>query len=273
MTDTEATTPRRGGRQKGQTTVERTGEALQQLVIEYVSPDSITPNVYNPNRQNEHEFDLLKKSITEDGFTQPVLIGKDGHIVDGEHRWRAARDLGLALIPIVRVPMDAAQARVATLRHNRARGSEDLELSVEVLRDLERLGALDWAAESLDLSDAELNRLLDDIPAPEALAGDEFTPAWAPGEPDADRVVDSAEARTDQTAAASDAIREREAKLREARTDEERAAVMRDRAIYRVSLTFAAEQATIVKQVLGDTPAQRILELCEAELARTAAGS
>lgn len=256
-------------RQKGQAEVERTGEALTQLVIEYVTPESITPNVYNPNRQNAHEFDLLKKSIQEDGFTQPVLVGKDGHIVDGEHRWRAAQSLGLPLIPIVRVPMDAAQARVATLRHNRARGSEDLELSVEVLRDLEKLGALDWAAESLDLSDAELNRLLDDIPAPEALAGEEFGAAWAPGEVEEGQVTESATARTDSTVEASNAIRARETALKSARTEEERQAVMRDKAIFRVSLTFASEQAEVVKAVLGDSPAQKILELCEAELART----
>lgn len=190
--------------------------------------------------------------------------------MDGEHRWRASLQLGLTAIPIVRVPMDAAQARVATLRHNRARGSEDLELSVAVLRDLEQLGALDWAADSLDLSDAELNRLLDDIPAPEALAAEDFSDAWAPGDSEASLNQDTVAARTDSTVEASNALRAREVALKSARTEEERTAVMRDSAVYRVSLTFASEQATTVKAVLGDTPAQAILDLCSAELARRA---
>src|SRR5262245_4862528 len=166
---------------KGTAQVERAAQQLSTLTVEYVPADSIKPNDYNPNRQNEHEFRLLMKSIQEDGFTQPIIVGQDDVIVDGEHRWRAGKTLGMDTLPIVRVPMQGAQARIATLRHNRARGSEDLELSVEVLRDLERLGALDWAADSLDLSDKELERLLEDIPAPEALAAESFGEAWVPG--------------------------------------------------------------------------------------------
>ena len=77
--------------------------------------------------------------------------------------------------------MGEAQAKIATLRHNRARGSEDIQMATDVLRDLESLGALDWAADSLDMDDTELQRLLEDIPAAESLAGDEFSEAWAPG--------------------------------------------------------------------------------------------
>lgn len=278
-------------RQRGEAQVARTGAALRELAIEYVQHEDVIPNTYNPNRQNEHEYRLLKMSMVEDGFTQPVIVGADGYIVDGEHRWRASKDLrdgthgldyeatggrkitsgepvdGFSRIPIVRVPMDAAQARVATLRHNRARGSEDVELSVQVLRDLETLGALDWAAESLDLSDAELQRLLEDIPAPEALAGLEFTEAWQPGE--TTETESTALATTSTTAAAADAIRARQEALSTARTEEERQAITRDRAIYRVSLTFTGEQGAIVKEVLGEAPAEKLVELCRAEQART----
>src|SRR5262245_17951783 len=100
-------------RAKGQATIEKANARLEQLAIEYVRPADIKPNDYNPNRQNDHEFLLLKRSIQEDGFTQPVIVGKDGVIVDGEHRWSAGQDLGLATIPIVRVPMEGAQARIA----------------------------------------------------------------------------------------------------------------------------------------------------------------
>ena len=248
-------------RQRGQAAVERTGAALEHLVIEYITPDEISPNSYNPNRQNDHEFSLLCRSIQEDGFTQPVIVASDGVIVDGEHRWRAARHLGLEAIPIVRVPMDAAQARVATLRHNRARGTEDLELSVEVLRDLERLGALEWAADSLQIEDEELERLLADIPAPEALAGEEFSEAWEPRR-DVDSTLDTTIDRGDVTPQAADLVRQREAAMREARTEEDRRAIARDRSIYRVALTFTAEEAELVKVALGLTPAVRLIEMC-----------
>lgn len=246
-------------RQRGQAAIERTNQVLQTLTIEYLPVASVRPNDYNPNRQSEHEFALLKKSIEEDGFTQPVIVGEDMVIVDGEHRWRAAQELGIDPIPVVVTPMTAEQRRIATLRHNRARGSEDVGLATEVLRDLERLGALDWAADSLDLSDVELQRLLDDLSAPDALAGDEFSEAWAPtAAPD---VLERADGRSsvDTSPAASVAIREREERLRQATSEEERAAIRRDADVYRLALTFAADEAVQVRQALGDQPAVNLL--------------
>lgn len=247
-------------RQRGQAEIERRNQALSTLSIEYVPTLSIEPNDYNPNRQNDHEFDLLCRSINEDGFTQPVIVGTDGRIVDGEHRWRAAQHLGLESIPIVRVPMEGAQARIATLRHNRARGTEDVELSVAVLRDLESLGALEWAADSLVLSDGELERLLSDVPAPEALADPEFTEAWVPDRDGSMAAGDGQGTTSDATPAALAANREMEARLREARTAEERAAAARDRNVYRVVLSYNGEEAEIVKAALGETPAVTLLE-------------
>jgi len=249
-------------RQKGQAAVEKQNTALDQLTIEYRPVDQIKPNDYNPNRQNTHEFTLLCRSIEEDGFTQPVIVGADGVIVDGEHRWRAAQHLGMEQIPIVVVPMEGAQARIATLRHNRARGSEDLELSVSVLRDLEKLGALDWAADSLDLADAELDRLLSDIPAPEALAAEEFSEAWVPDGSKGARTADSATAQYDATPAALSSARENEARLRDAKSEEERQAIKRDNDVYRIALSFSGDEAITVKAILGDTPAATLLDLC-----------
>jgi ParB/RepB/Spo0J family partition protein len=260
-------------RVKGQAQVEKKNTALERLRIEYRPVGDITPNNYNPNRQSEHEFRLLCRSIEEDGFTQPVIVSQDYTIVDGEHRWRAAQHLGIPEIPVVIVPMETAQAKIATLRHNRARGSEDLELSVEVLRDLEKLGALDWAADSLDLTDQELNRLLDDIPAPEALAGEEFSEAWAPAR-DGDSAEDSTgggAGTVSSTPAALTMAREREIALRAAKNEQERQTIAQERQIYRIALSFADDEAGDVKAVLGNSPAVTILELCRERLARQAA--
>ena len=75
-------------------TIEKTNERLGVLEIEYVALTDIQPNDYNPNRQSDHDFELLQRSITEDGFTQPVIAHRaTKQIVDGEHRWRAAHSL------------------------------------------------------------------------------------------------------------------------------------------------------------------------------------
>ena len=173
-------------KKKGRKEVAKKNKVLESLDIQYINVNDIHPNEWNPNRQSEHDFELLLKSMREDGFTQPVVAIKTDEglikIVDGEHRWRAAHTLGFDEIPVVITPMTEEQAKIATLRHNRARGSEDVDLTAELLRDLEKLGALDWAQDSLMMDDTEIQKMLEDIPAPEALAADEYTEAWEPGE-------------------------------------------------------------------------------------------
>ena len=77
-------------------------KTLETLQIQYVSPTDVKPNSYNPNRQSDRDFELLLKSMKEDGFTQPVIVQKStSEIVDGEHRWRASQALNMSKIPVV----------------------------------------------------------------------------------------------------------------------------------------------------------------------------
>lgn len=261
-------------KKSGKAIIAKKGKALETLRIEYVPTDSIRANAYNPNRQSEHDFELLLRSMEEDGMTSAIIVQRDTReIVDGEHRWRAATKLGFAEIPVVFVDMTPEQMRIATLRHNRARGTEDLQLSAEVLRDLEKLGALDWAADSLLLSDTEIEKLLSDIPAPVALAGDEYSPAWRPtGDDESEIPAEGTEiarhGETTLTAASESAIAARRRQMDElekAQTEEEREMIKRDRATYRVNLHFANEEANIVRSVLGERPADKLLSMCRAE--------
>jgi ParB-like chromosome segregation protein Spo0J len=271
-------------KKKGKRTVDKKNKSLETLNIEYVNVNDIHPNEWNPNRQSDHDFELLLKSMSEDGFTQPVVCirTEDGRvkIVDGEHRWRAAHTLKFEEIPVVITPMTEEQAKIATLRHNRARGSEDIDLTAELLRDLEKMGALDWAQDSLMLDDAELNKLLEDIPAPDALAGEDWTEAWEPSndrdiedDGELDTTTETREINSGgggQVAAASSIAaverqREREKQLAEAKTAEERQALRKDHDIFRLYLTFTGDEATIVKQVLGNHAAEKVIEMCKKE--------
>jgi hypothetical protein len=259
---------------KGRKVIEKKAKQLERLAIEYVPVDSIMPNSYNANRQNPHDFELLLKSIREDGFTTAVVCMKSNReIVDGEHRWRAAKQLGYAEIPVVFVEMTEEQRRISTLRHNRARGSEDIELTAAIMRDLRELGALDWAQDSLMLDDLELERLMEDTSISEALAGSEFSTAWQPvpgndsatGEEGASSIGGTM-LRASSTEAVA-AMRAAEVKIKEAKSAEERDMVKKETDIWRINLVFTGEEAKTVKEVLGDEPAQRLLALCKAHLA------
>ena len=263
---------------KGRRAVDKTISTLKRLTVEYVSVDEIHPNEWNPNRQSEHDFELLLRSMEEDGFTQPVIVGLDGKITDGEHRWRAAKVLGYADIPVVRVDMSPEQMRISTMRHNKARGSHDIELEAELLRDLQQLGAGAWAQDSLMLSDAELNRLIADIGAPDALAGTEFSDAWIPEKFTAEErdIIrgDGAGLTEEQvdgegeksiralSQSAADHLRVREKLIKEAKTEQDRIAARADREVFKISLVYTGDEAALIRRVLGPTPAQGLLDLC-----------
>ena len=267
---------------KGRKQIEKKNRVLGTLKIEYVGVDSIKPNAYNPNRQSEHDFELLLRSMAEDGFTQPIIVqGETRTIVDGEHRWMAARQLGYKEIPVVLVNMTPEQMRIATLRHNRARGSEDIELTAQVLRDLQALGALEWAQDSLMLDDTEINRLLEDVAAPEALAAEQYSDAWQPdtvgSSPDMAQSTQGVEygqpgdmVVTGMTQAAIDTTRQREKALRAAKTEEEQTMIRKEKSLYRIALIFSGDEADIVKSVLGNTPAETLVRLCREQQARQA---
>jgi len=254
---------------RGRAAVVSRAERLKALTVEYLPTADLKPNKYNPNRQSPRDFDLLLRSIREDGFTQPIVAQRATlTIVDGEHRWRAAREVGLLEVPVVLVDMSDEQMRVATLRHNRARGSEDVDLGAQVLRDLRELGALAWAQDSLMINDAELDRLISDAGAAVSLAADTFAQAWAPT-----RASEQSEDRLDShsgislTTAARVANSEHELAMRAARTDEDRSIAERKfrNDVFRLELHYRGSDAELVRRVLGASPAARVVELCAAK--------
>jgi ParB/RepB/Spo0J family partition protein len=247
-------------------------DRLKILEFKVVPIGDIKPNEYNPNRMSEHDFELLKLSIVEDGFSSPVLVQEGTDIiVDGEHRWRAAKELGFEKIPIALTQMTPEEAMIATLRHNRAKGSEDIELVALMMRDFQELGCLDKVAGSLQMTDDEINRLIEDVDVPDALANDEFSEAW---EPDDERPTDKAtdtkaqEVKTGEgtlTCASSKGAveqqREKEKQLKEAKSEEERRKLREEMRVYRLNLIFAGDEADLVKSVLGGEPAEKLLAM------------
>jgi len=235
---------------------------LGSLEVIYLPVDSVTPNDYNPNRQSEHDFTLLCRSIAEDGFTQPIVVMRaTKQIVDGEHRWRACKALGHDEVPCVLVDMSPEQMRIATLRHNRARGSEDAAMAADVIRELQELGAIDWAADSLMMDTVEIQRMLEIEAHEAAQVQAEISPDMLGPSGHGLSVQDGTTA-IDLTA---DERRAKERMLASAKADEEKDMSSKDADTYRLVLFFTDEEAKIVQTALGQlgsSQAEAVLTLC-----------
>ena len=66
--------------------------------------DSLEPNPFQPRTViDPSRLDELAASIRESGIVQPILVRRAGdryQIIAGERRWRAARTVGLAAVPV-----------------------------------------------------------------------------------------------------------------------------------------------------------------------------
>jgi len=274
MTDPNRTTVEELQRQdarvlekKGRKNVEKKIQTLSKLKVEYVSPDTVFPNAYNPNRQTERDFELLLSSMTEDGFTQPILVLRNTkEIIDGEHRWRAAQRLGLREIPVVFTDMTPEQMRISTLRHNRARGSEDIELTIEILKDLRKLGALEHAVDSLGMSDKEINALIEDLPAPEKQASVDFASAWVVDVPN---ISEKENLKNNEVVSASQSLHIAEERLQRklaqvpSDDEEKRQVILREETTWHsVILQIPISERQLIEDTLDSNPAHKLLQLC-----------
>lgn len=81
------------------------------------------PAPWNPNVESEETFRQLVRTIRDVGFLQPVVVARDGpgryEIVAGEHRWRAAGEIGYAEVPcVVLEGFDADRRKFLAVRMN-----------------------------------------------------------------------------------------------------------------------------------------------------------
>jgi len=107
--------------------------------IVWLSPDMLVPNKWNPNKMDAFMYARAIESIKEFGFIDPITArpskGKY-EIIDGEHRWKAAIDLGLTLIPVFVLELSDSKARKLTILLNELRGSADPASMGELLKTL-----------------------------------------------------------------------------------------------------------------------------------------
>lgn len=152
---------------------------------------ALAANDWNPNRQAPPESRLLKTSIIENGWTQPVVARDQGttlQIVDGYHRWSATEDPAVGSltgghVPVVVLPpTDEATARMATIRHNRARGTHHVLGMAAIVAELVELGITpDQIRERLSMDAEEVSRLADRGDMLKRHAPDGFNTGWTVG--------------------------------------------------------------------------------------------
>lgn len=159
-----------------------------------VPVEKVVANTYNPNKVAPPEMKLLYDSIKEDGYTMPIVCyyakSRDVYvIVDGFHRYQIMlnypdiyeRENGILPVSVIDKPLSKRMA--STIRHNRARGSHDVDLMSNIIRELHEIGRSDaWISKHLGMEKDEILRLKQITGLAALFRDTEFGEAWKPAD-------------------------------------------------------------------------------------------
>lgn len=118
--------------------------------------DRLVPYERNARTHSPEQVAMIAASIVEFGFTNPILVASDAGIIAGHGRLEAAKQLGLAEVPVVVLDhLSDAQRRAYVLADNQLalNAGWDADLLRVELQELEAqefdLGLLGWSDDSL----------------------------------------------------------------------------------------------------------------------------
>jgi hypothetical protein len=132
--------------------------------LEVVPIGSVFLYPENPREIEKSQFEKLKKSITTNGFIDPLVVNRRSYadykpeerkptVVGGNMRWRAANELGLKEVPVVWIDVGRNEEKIINIALNRISGKWDIdklekmvyEISNKDLKlDLDLTGLEDW---------------------------------------------------------------------------------------------------------------------------------
>ena len=129
---------------------------MEKIKSEYLSIDLITPYTKNARRHNEFDVGIIKKSIEQFGFNDPIGVwGKDNIIVEGHGRFQAAKELGIKEVPVIHLDhLTDEQRKMYALEHNRSAEMSSWDVDM-LLSELGELGNFDL--EGLGFSEFLIN--------------------------------------------------------------------------------------------------------------------
>lgn len=129
-----------------------------------VSPAELAVDGDNPNEQSSEMFGLLVENIRKRGWIGNAIVAdSDGLIADGEHRWRAAQEVGLAEVPVKFYDLSDAERRLWRQELNKISGEHDTKRDALEYDQLLDAGKSDEVDALVNAADEDLDELLAEI--------------------------------------------------------------------------------------------------------------
>ena len=89
------------------------------MKVQKIDIDKLKPHPKNPRIHPDSAIEKLERSIKEFGWTNPILVSKDGYILAGHARLKAANKVGLEEVPAIYLPLQGSKAEAYMIADNR----------------------------------------------------------------------------------------------------------------------------------------------------------
>jgi len=103
--------------------------------------DDIIPNPFNPNKQSDYIFQKMKDTIETKGLFGSIIVHELAgiyQILDGEHRWKACRELGWKELPVEVSPqLEENDVKFWTIYFNNTHGKDDIEKRAKLFEEID----------------------------------------------------------------------------------------------------------------------------------------
>lgn len=155
-------------------------------IVEMIAPQDLRPWGRNARTHSKKQIRQIAASIGTFGFTNPVLIDQSGTILAGHGRVLAAREIGMAQVPCLRIEgMTEAEKRAYVIADNKLalNAGWDDEILAEELKALSAIGDQGFDIGVIGFEVAEIDALVEGLTPEE------------PGDPEDDILPDTARQR------------------------------------------------------------------------------
>lgn len=133
-------------------------EQERERVMELVEIGELQPYPANPRTHPPAQIERIARSIQAFGFTVPLLTDGKGEVIAGHGRLLAARHLGLARVPVIRLAdLTPAQARAYRIADNQLTLLGDWDTSL-LTTEIGELALDGFDLELLGFAEEELER-------------------------------------------------------------------------------------------------------------------
>lgn len=131
--------------------------------IEEVEVTELKTDKQNPNVMEKKQIEALKKNITEFGFLVPIITNKDLVIADGEHRLKAAIELGMKTVPVIKLNVSDIDRRILRQVMNKLKGEHEKTGDIAEFMRIYEAGEIERMKELLALDNKEMSKIMDSL--------------------------------------------------------------------------------------------------------------